>query len=183
MVRPSVNSCSQGHASASFYRSIQKIVNTDFSDNSMLHGRLDHLAIVSHSLQTRWIAISCVCSLSVAYQLSYEFPARIAFQSLAQSIRYKIIPDGIPAKSLTATELQREGVDQSVGQGVPRSPRRPSAARRTGHLKRVVQGIAFISLNIGWLPPISKVYQICVRCVKRGSKRGLRCEYELIYAG
>ena len=46
LVRPSVNSCSQGHASASFYRSIQKIVNTDFSDNSMLHGRSDHLAIV-----------------------------------------------------------------------------------------------------------------------------------------
>src|SRR6266705_775542 len=94
------------HASASFYRSIQKIVNTMiFSYTLVPVGRSDHLAIVSHSLQTRWIAISCVCSLSVAYQLSYEFPARIAFQSLAQSIRYKIIPDGIPAKSLIAMEL------------------------------------------------------------------------------
>jgi len=183
LVRPSVNSCSQGHASASFYRSIQKIVNTDFSDNSMLHGRLDHLAIVSHSLQTRWIAISCVCSLSVAYQLSYEFPARIAFQSLAQSIRYKIIPDGIPAKSLTATELQREGVDQSVEQGgAEESPTCLSAPTAWPPQKGGAE-FACISLYIRGLPPVSKVYQICVRCVKRGSKRGLRCEYELIYAG
>ena len=65
-----------------------------FPDNPMLHGRSDHLAIVSHSLQTRWIAISCVCSLSVAYQLSYEFPARIAFNPSPRVFGTKLSPMG-----------------------------------------------------------------------------------------